>query len=138
MVLSEGVLIEAKEWWQSIEYACDNEMIEYAFKKVQLFFLLGVGSEDRISLLLRSQGFQWVSMMFFKFPMWSSRVFPITFHFISYPLPKVLFFHQKGEARGNIPSSLASISSFRFFLMMGQSKWPIAKKKNLRNNPSNE
>jgi hypothetical protein len=102
MVLCEGVLIEEKEWWQSIEYACDNEMIEYAFKKVQLFFLLGVGCEDGISLFLRSQGFQWVSMMFSKFPMWSSRVFPITFHFISYPLPNDLFFHQKGEARGKI------------------------------------
>jgi hypothetical protein len=71
-------------------------------KRFNYFSFLGVGCEDGISLFLCSQGFQWVSMMFSKFPMWSSSVFPIT-HFISYPLPKALFFHQKGEARGNIP-----------------------------------
>jgi hypothetical protein len=79
------------------------------------FSFWGVGCKDGISLFLWSQGFEWVSMMFFKFPMWSSRVFPITFHFISYPMLKVLFFHQKGETKGKHSIFIGELFKFWFF-----------------------
>jgi len=61
--------------------------------------------------------------MLFKFLMCSPRVLFIASHFIPYPLAK-------GEALQPPLFSGASQVSVFFFLVMGQSKWPIALKKN--------
>ncbi len=83
---------------------------------------------------------QWCSngflIMLFKFLMCSPRVLFIASHFIPYPLAKVLpllTYLAKGEALRPPLFSRASQVSVFLFLVMGQSKWPIALNKNLFN-----
>jgi hypothetical protein len=134
----EGVLPEVKKWCQPclwIEYACRQwDNWTYTQEASFVFFPWGEGGgwikkNSCVSIMLPA-----CPHIFSRFRMCSSRILPITPHFIPYPLPKLVFPFSpiyrwaKGKLLLERNCYFGEPLKFLFFCVRGQSKWPIAKK----------